>query len=456
MKRLLIVVFALLLVNPAAAQTPVTIRLGIIGDSASDEYRGSDNRGGAYASVTRNWIELLQIENIARPGAWGNWGEPRRTGYEYNWARSAARTENLQQQADGLAAQISALRNTAQAIGAVVIWGGANNFANYANGSYNAICTGSLSGQALNDFIAQRAAHIEQAVQTVRTADPNIRLLIATIPDLNWSPSISGCGDPNGPARVTAAINQTNELITDIIATYGAATLNAADIMARLPGNIAAIVAASGGTFPFNANGVGDAPTNGILGDAIHSGTIFNCITANEVVAALNTRYGLNLPRVSDAQCLARVGYNVTPTATPSATPTTAQTATPTTVSTFTPMPTNTPVPTSTPTNTSVPTNTPTFPVPSTATPTDTPPTLIPTVAPSATPGCSVNNAGYSVGEPAIIQFTNRPLDFDYPPVGDVLLIGKTFSFVARQSGVYTINFLMPGAVVWSVCFTVN
>ena len=91
MKRIAVVLLLLLpLVLPPAAQTPVFIRIGVVGDSASDEYRGTDNRGGAFASVTFNWVEQLRDAGIVRVGAWSSWGEPRRTGNEYNWARSGA------------------------------------------------------------------------------------------------------------------------------------------------------------------------------------------------------------------------------------------------------------------------------------------------------------------------------------------------------------------------------
>src|SRR5690606_2250705 len=80
--------------SPATAQT--LDRLGAIGDSLTDEY--DDQDFGAYA---RNWLELLVEERgvevgptaaqAGQPG--GTWGEPRRTGYQENWARSGADTD---------------------------------------------------------------------------------------------------------------------------------------------------------------------------------------------------------------------------------------------------------------------------------------------------------------------------------------------------------------------------
>ena len=80
---------------------------GVMGDSSSDEYRAEDNRGGAYAATTRNWVELLARYRGLDFGAWATRAEPRRADYEYNWARSGARAAELiaQGQAAGLAQQ---------------------------------------------------------------------------------------------------------------------------------------------------------------------------------------------------------------------------------------------------------------------------------------------------------------------------------------------------------------
>src|SRR5690606_31954417 len=94
---------------------------GVLGDSNSDEYRGSDARGAGteWEDVTRNWTELLASPNGAAPvpthprdldmGAWGSHGEPRRTGYAQVWARSGAELSDvIDDQLAGLVAQVEA------------------------------------------------------------------------------------------------------------------------------------------------------------------------------------------------------------------------------------------------------------------------------------------------------------------------------------------------------------
>ena len=63
--------------NPVAlAQSSV----GVMGESSSDEFRADDNRGGAYAATTLNWLELLVTHRGLDAGPWGTWGGTRRTG----------------------------------------------------------------------------------------------------------------------------------------------------------------------------------------------------------------------------------------------------------------------------------------------------------------------------------------------------------------------------------------
>lgn len=496
-KRVVFVLLLALLLCPQLrtnAQTFTPLRVGVLGDSATDEYRGSDNRGGSFAAVTRNWLEQLQVANILRPGTWGSYAEPRRTGYRYNFARSAAQANDLQEQGQttGLATEISALLGTsdpADDIGAVIIWIGANDFAPYAGGRYVEIYSGSLAGQALADWIATVTGYISWAAGVVRAADPNMRLLIATIPDVNNSPATAGYTDPAGRQRVSDAITAANALIQTTINTYGAGKLDAAAIMTRIlqrvnPQTGVMVIDPGGYNYALNAFGVGNDPVNGILGDGIHSGTILNCITANEVVDALNIRYALGLPRISEAQCLVNAGKAVgvpTPTATPTATATVVQTAAPTSVSTFTPVPTATPLPGNTPTATPLPPTATFTAVPtSTAIPTLTPepPTAIPPTAepPTATPEptftltpppCSTGNlaisvnALYSVSVNKRIEWVGRLRIVNAPETSDlyagsVMIADRSLVVMPVTSGLLAVTVWFTDDTAVELCFAAS
>src|SRR4051812_30594148 len=83
----------LMLATLSAARAGDLGGIGVLGDSYSDEYQFYP----PDRSVARNWVEILAAArglDFGRFTAEGR-GEPRNQGYEYNWARSDATTEDL-------------------------------------------------------------------------------------------------------------------------------------------------------------------------------------------------------------------------------------------------------------------------------------------------------------------------------------------------------------------------
>src|SRR3954469_22183694 len=82
--------------------------IGVLGDSYSDEYRFYP----PDRATARNWVEILAEARGLDFGPFSaeGRGEPRNRGYEYNWARSGATTDDLiaAGQHTGLAAQVAA------------------------------------------------------------------------------------------------------------------------------------------------------------------------------------------------------------------------------------------------------------------------------------------------------------------------------------------------------------
>ncbi len=353
MKRLTLVLLVLLFVVQVRAQPP--LRIGIIGDSSSDEYRGTDNRGGAYASVTFNWLELLVRYRAVDAGVWGSYSEPRRVGYANNWSRTAATTATMLStgQHTGLAAQVDA-----GAIDAVIVWIGSNDFAPY-NGNYLSIYNGTIAGAALDAKIAALVDRVTLALNTVRRTRP-VPVVIVTIGDWNNSPLIlnnSAYSDPTKRARVTAAIQSTNQHLRLLAAQNGAAVFDTdAFTAALLPRVVNGYLAV--GSEQIRLFGVGDEPHNGLLGDSIHAGTIMNGLLANEVIAALNTVSPYPLLPFSDSELLQAAGLaaptptNLPPTATwyapPTLTPSLTPSPMPQPTATNMPPPTDVPTPTAT------------------------------------------------------------------------------------------------------------
>lgn len=91
----------------------------------------------------------MRERNISA-GDWGDWDEPRRTGYEYNWARSAATGATLleQKQPEGLAAQVADGK-----IDLVIMAIGNHDFAPYNPDAYAPIYDGTLSDDQVTDKV---------------------------------------------------------------------------------------------------------------------------------------------------------------------------------------------------------------------------------------------------------------------------------------------------------------
>src|SRR5690606_17140271 len=106
--------------------------------------------------------------------------EPRRTGYEYNWARSGARAADLKSQQGGLAQQVREGK-----VDYVVVYIGYNDFR--AGSTYDEIYNGSLSGSALQQKINAIIGDVRSAVAAV--TDAGAKVLVISIPDLGITPA---------------------------------------------------------------------------------------------------------------------------------------------------------------------------------------------------------------------------------------------------------------------------
>ena len=97
----------------------------MLGDSYSDEYQFYP----PHRSTARNWVEILATTRGLNFGRFStaSRGEPRNQGYEYNWARSDATTDDLiaTGQHLGVAAQVRAGE-----VSLVVVFIGGNDFIN--------------------------------------------------------------------------------------------------------------------------------------------------------------------------------------------------------------------------------------------------------------------------------------------------------------------------------------
>lgn len=284
--------------------------LGVIGDSTLDEYRGNDNRGGTYASTTFNPVELLVRKRGVNAGAWGTRGEPRRSGYEFNWARSGDTSlQALNNQAPGVVAQLQAGQATH-----VVVMIGLNDFAPWGLAPSPDIYSGSLAGATLTGRLNTIADRISQTARTVNAAAPG-RVLLVSVQDylgLQVLPDyeMSLYPDATKRQRIRDAIAYVNARIQAQAATDGIAYLDynaamLAELTARRSGNNDVNV---GGQM-IDVNLRGDEPHHVLLGDTyLHPGTVYNGLVANVLIAKMDQVWGAGLAALTEAEMLAAAG----------------------------------------------------------------------------------------------------------------------------------------------------
>lgn len=297
-----------------------SLNLGIIGDSSSDEYRGTQNVAGGsqWASTTLNWVELMHNYRGINLGTWGNYSEPRRTGYEFNWARYAGTTVTMinQGQHTGLATQIATGR-----INQVYMCIGTNDFAYYGDGA--SIYNGTLSGQALTDKINNFIVNITTALDTVQAADPNIPIILATAGDMSNLPYWRAAfPDPVKRQKVTNAVNQANQGIRAAASTRSHITLvEGLDLLSYIFSRVDAQgnINIGGESISFVSNG--DEPHHGVLADNTHLGTALSALQANKVMDLIASSSGIQVSHFSDTEILSYSGISHV-TMTPQPTPT--------------------------------------------------------------------------------------------------------------------------------------
>lgn len=295
-------------VAPTSGQAPTAIHLGIMGDSASDEYRADDDRGGAYASTTLSWDELLERHRGINIGRWGTWGGTRRSGYEYNWALSGATAEDVVNtgQARGLAQQVASGE-----VNTVVLYVGVNDFSIW-NGAYAKIYNGTLADTTLEAYINSIVSSIATAIDTIRAAGP-VNMIVITLAE--GGATFSQFPDPAKRQLVSNAIVSVNAGIRSVVNMRPGVALvdlhNAASdpmISSRVVltnGNL--MVAGQGISVTVN----GDEPHHALLSDG-HFGTVIGCLLANYIfIYPLNSRFGQNIPPFSDQECLTNAGIFV-------------------------------------------------------------------------------------------------------------------------------------------------
>jgi len=291
--------------QPRPDSKPIT-GVGILGDSSSDEYRADDNRGGPYAATTLNWVEQLVQSRGLNFGPWGTWGEPRRTGYKYNWSRSGATAQSLIDSGAhlGLARQVANGE-----VSHVFIWIGGNDFATW-NNTYANIYNGLVSNAELQARIESIVANISLAVDTVQQAG-RVPMVMVALGDRGIAPDAIGqFPDATKRQRVTDAVNAVNEGLETLAAARGIELIDVNSFAISLRNRIDQNGVMRIGGQAIDLFGYGKEPHMGRLDDDDgHAGTVFSGLIANALfLEPFNRAYGTGLAPLTDEEILRAAG----------------------------------------------------------------------------------------------------------------------------------------------------
>lgn len=292
--------------QPTPTQQPFTVSgIAVLGDSQSDEYRADDSRGSTYASTTLNWVEQLAKYRNFNFGEWGEWEEPRRTGFAYNYARSGATAHSMiaSGQHIGVANQVKADK-----VNLVIIYIGANDFAPYITDTgYQAIYNGTITRPQLINKENLIVANLKTAIDTVKDAG-NVKIVIITIPD--WGNHIGvqvGFPFPDQRRLVTTAIEETNNQIEQLASSYMIPTINPNDFYKTITRDKTA-TGIKIGDQTFTRLVPSDEPHSLVLDDGVHPGTVMNGLFANYLIHALNKTIGTAITPFSNQEIFTHAG----------------------------------------------------------------------------------------------------------------------------------------------------
>lgn len=290
---------------PEPTVAPEEIKgIGIVGDSQADEYRADDNRGLTYAPTTVNWVEELQKYRSLNFGPWGIWGEPRRNGYAYNFARTGATTNSMfvSGQVDGIAEEI-----TKGNINVVIIAIGANDFAPYITpDGYHSIYNGTISETEAIRKKNQIVSDITTAIDVLESTG-RVRIILVLIPD--WGNHLGvrlAFPLPEPRNKVTELVSATNADLQSVATTRGIVTVNPNSFYQKIFAE--SLTELQIGDQTFSAVIPGDDPRSLFLEDGTHAGTIVNGLFANEIISALNKTMGTTIRPFTQDEILRMAG----------------------------------------------------------------------------------------------------------------------------------------------------
>lgn len=267
--------------------------IGVLGDSYSDEYQFYDSDRAS----ARSWVEILAPTRHLNFGRFSleSRGEPRREGYEFNWARSDATTTDLLTagQHIGLAKQIAAGE-----VSVVVLFIGGNDF-------IHALLSDEPA-DALERVLPTALANYRTALETVLSASPEVKVVTVTVPDVRDLPLIKRNAEqrhlPDSLLdRATAALATYNNQIRRLAFAQPRIAVADFDMAAKIANRFSRDHAFIGGRRLdrlHSGNDLGHL----FLADQRHFGTMGQGLLAQMIINAIDTKFAQSIRPLSDRE----------------------------------------------------------------------------------------------------------------------------------------------------------
>lgn len=325
------------------------VRIGVIGDSLSDEYQGAVSR---LPGLT--WTEQVQADarisigtNEQNPSVRG---EPRNDGYSLNWARFGQAALSVQwnspavqnnpnvpaalkfdprlqaigqfdAQINGLGAQIAA-----GSVDVALVWIGHNDLFIRSYIGYDQ----DGGQQAFFGALIQRIVGAAVTLRAYASQDPNnVKAKVAIVGlagDASaLNPSLSAAAASQGIAFIDSFGTAVNAIVNEQATTgsydVGGTALTPFTIVFQPQFKATPKVASTANLAVPGTGPCGFNPATNSIGcstpayaepftqyDGIHPNTIYMGVVGNQIVTDVNTRFGFAMRTISDAQLLDNAG----------------------------------------------------------------------------------------------------------------------------------------------------
>jgi phospholipase/lecithinase/hemolysin len=263
--------------------------IGVIGDSDSDEYAFYP----PDRTTARNYVQLLATLRGLNFGAYTTVPRPapRGAGYAFNWARSGDTSSRMMAdgQVAGVAAQVAAHK-----VATVIICIGSNDL-------HQALTAGKPA-VALESLARTLASNITSTVNKLHNAWNQVKVVVATVPDLGLLPGIKAQKFSTSVlAALTKATGEVNARIEALAAANSFVAV--ADVATELQTMTATPTVTVGGV-KINTRVTGDNINHLFLADGMHYGTVLQGLLANVFVQAMDTTLGSNIRPLTSAEII--------------------------------------------------------------------------------------------------------------------------------------------------------